>query len=211
MIRILIADDHQIVRSGLKALINEQADMKVEGEAANGGEALKLVIASDWRVVLLDIAMPGTNGIDTLHRIKHFKPDTNVLICSGMPESQYAMNLIRSGASGFFSKESPLSELVPAIRLVAKGHKYISEKFTQKLAMDLTNRDGERPLHESLSQREFQVFAKLTSGMSVSEISHLLNLSVKTISTYRSRILEKMRMINNAELTSYAIRNKIVQ
>jgi len=210
MIKILIADDHAIVRAGLKQFIAEEPDMQVTGEAETGKEVIDLIRNGEWDVVLLDISMPDHSGVDTLQRLKHLKPELPVLILSGFPENQYAVNLMRTGASGYLNKESAPSELVTAVRTVVRGQKYVSPKLAQILANDLSARQGERPLHDSLSEREFQIFCKLSSGMGVSRIAESLNLSVKTISTYRTRVLEKMNMKTNADLTSYAIRNRLI-
>ena len=210
MIRILIADDHAIVRAGLRQFIAGEPDMEVAGEARTGTEVIDMVRNGTWDVVLLDISMPDQNGIDTLRRLQQIKPDLPVLILSGFSEKQYAVNMIRAGASGYLNKESAPSELVNAVRAVKQGRKYVSPALAQILATDLRAGHDERPLHASLSEREFQIFCKLAAGESVSRIGKILNLSVKTISTYRSRVLEKMHMRNNAELTNYAIRNRLI-
>lgn len=210
MIKILIADDHAIVRAGLKQILAEVDDMLVTGEASNGEEVITKTREADWDIVLLDISMPGKNGIDTLKQLKEEKPGLPVLILSMYPEDQYAVSLLRAGASGYMTKESAPSQLVMAIRKVAQGRKYISPSLAEILALELGG-DADRPLHDTLSEREFQIFCKLSSGKTVSEIANELFLSVKTISTYRARILEKMKMKNNAELTYYAIKNNLVQ
>jgi DNA-binding NarL/FixJ family response regulator len=210
MIRILIADDHVIVRAGLKEFIAEQTDMEVAGEASTGAEAIAAVRAHDFDVVLLDIMMPDKNGIDTLKVLHQIKPEISVLILSTHPEEQYAINLLRAGASGYVSKEAASDQLVSAIRTVARGRKYVSPALAQILADDLTG-DAERPLHTGLSQREFQIFCKLAAGAAVSKIANELHLSVKTVSTYRARILEKMMMKSNAEITNYAIKSGLIQ
>jgi len=211
MIRILIADDHAIVRAGLRQFIAGEPDMVVAGEAQTGAQVIEMVRNGTWDVVLLDISMPDQNGIDTLKRLQQIKPDLPVLILSGFSEKQYAVNMIRAGASGYLNKESAPSELVNAVRAVNQGRKYVSAALAQILATDLRAGYDERPLHATLSEREFQIFCKLAAGVSVSQIGKNLNLSVKTISTYRSRVLEKMHMKNNAELTNYAIRNRLIE
>ena len=211
MIKILIADDHAIVRAGLRQFIAGEQDMEVAGEAQTGAQAVEMVRNGTWDVVLLDISMPDQNGIDTLKRLQQIKPDLQVLILSGFSEKQYAVNMMRAGASGYLNKESAPGELVNAVRAVRQGRKYVSAALAQILANDLRAGQDERPLHASLSEREFQIFCKLASGISVSQIGKLLNLSVKTISTYRSRVLEKMHMSSNAELTNYAIRNRLIE
>lgn len=210
MIKILIADDHALVRAGLKQVVSEVDDMEVKGEAATGTEAVAQVKEQDWDVVLLDISMPDLNGIDALRQIRQLKPDLPVLILSMYPEDQYAVNLLRAGASGYMTKESAPNQLVAAIRKVVQGRKYVSSSLAEILALELGG-DIDKPLHESLSQREFQIFCKLSAGSSVSEIAEELFLSVKTVSTYRSRIMEKMRLKNNAELTYYAIKNHLIE
>jgi DNA-binding NarL/FixJ family response regulator len=209
MIRILIADDHAIVRAGLRKLLAEAADMQIAGEAGSSEETLTQVRAAEWSVVLLDLALPDRSGVDTLRLVKQVKPMLPVLILSIYPEDQYAINLLRGGASGYIAKDAEPAELIRAIRLVATGRKYISASVAQQLASELNGADG--PLHNELSEREFQVFCKLAGGMSVSQIASELFLSVKTISTYRRRILEKMNMKNNADCTYYAIKNGLIE
>ncbi len=210
MIRILIADDHAIVRAGLKQFISDQADMSVAGEAATGAETVSLVRAEPYDVVLLDISMPDRNGVDTLKQLKQIRPEMPVLMLSAHAEEQYAVNLLRAGAAGYVSKDSASTQLVSAIRTVAHGRKYVSQDLAQQLADGVSGR-GDEPLHAQLSQREFQIFCKLASGMPVSKIAKELFLSVKTVSTYRSRVLEKMAMKTNADLTYYAIKNRLIE
>jgi len=209
MIQILIADDHAIVRAGLKQFISDESDMQVAGEAGTGEEALGFIRTQECDVVLLDIFMPDCNGIDTLRRLKQLKPDLPVLILSGFSEQQYAINLLRAGASGYIAKESAPEQLVAAIRTVVQGRKYVSPAVAQLLLNDLGATTGQ-PLHTSLSEREFQIFCKLAAGLTVSRIAEELILSVKTVSTYRARILEKMNMTTNADLTYYAIKNGLL-
>jgi two-component system invasion response regulator UvrY len=210
MIRILIADDHAIVRAGLKQFIADQVDMEVAAEAASGAEAIAAVRAGDFDVVLLDISMPDKNGIDTLKTLRHVKPELPVLMLSAYAEDQYAVNLLRAGAAGYLNKEAASTQLVGAIRTVVQGRKYVSPSLAQILA-DGVSGDADRPLHAELSQREFQIFCKLAAGAAVSKIADELNLSVKTVSTYRTRILEKMAMKSNADLTYYAIKNGLIE
>jgi two-component system, NarL family, invasion response regulator UvrY len=210
MIRILIADDHAIVRAGLKQFIADQVDMEVAAEAASGAEAIAAVRAGDFDVVLLDISMPDKNGIDTLKTLRHVKPELPVLMLSAYAEDQYAVNLLRAGAAGYLNKEAASTQLVGAIRTVVQGRKYVSPSLAQILA-DGVSGDAEKPLHAELSQREFQIFCKLAAGAAVSKIADELNLSVKTVSTYRTRILEKMAMKSNADLTYYAIKNGLIE
>lgn len=210
MIKILIADDHAIVRRGLKQILAETPDMVVAGEAHNGQELLDKVRDHQWDVVVLDISMPGRGGLDTLKQLKSERPKLPVLMLTIHPEDQYAVRVLRAGASGYLTKESAPDHLVEAIRKVARGGKYISPHLAEKLAFNLESL-SEKPLHEALSDREFQVLRFIASGKTVKEIGEELSLSVKTISTYRTRILEKMKMRNNAELTHYAIQQKLVE
>ena len=210
MTRILIADDHQIVRAGLKNLLSEYKEFTVAGEAGSGAETVKMVRASDWDLVLLDITMPDMNGVDTLQQIKRSKPDLPVLILSMHPEDQYAVNLLRAGANGYVCKECAHEQLIGAIRTVVAGRRYVSPALGDQLAGDLSG-DTQKAMHTELSEREFQVFCKLAAGQAVSEIANELFLSVKTVSTYRSRILEKMGMKTNANLTYYAIKHGLIQ
>lgn len=209
MIKILIADDHPIVRKGLKEIIEETSDMVVADEANNGEEALDKVLKSNLDVVVLDISMPGMSWIDILKKIKKEKPELSVLVLSMHPEELYAVQVFRAGASGYLTKQSTPDELLAAIRKISTRRKYISTSLAEKLAYDLEN-DANGPPHETLSNREYEVMCLIATGKTVKEIAEKLKLSVKTISTYRSRILEKMNMRNNAELTHYAIKNRLV-
>jgi len=210
MTRILIADDHQIVRAGLKTLLSGYKEFTVAGEAGSGAETVKMVRESEWDLVLLDITMPDMNGVDTLQQIRRSKPDLPVLILSMHPEDQYAINLLRAGANGYVCKECAPEQLIGAIRTVVAGRRYVSPALGDQLAGDLSG-DTQKALHTELSEREFQVFCKLAAGQAVSEIANELFLSVKTVSTYRSRILEKMGMKTNANLTYYAIKHGLIQ
>ena len=209
MIKILIADDHPIVRKGLKQILAETPNIIVAGEANNGAEVLKKVLKNEYDMVLLDISMPGRDGIDTLKELKDLKPNLPVLILSIHSEDQYAMRVLRAGAYGYLTKESAPEELISAIRTVSLGRKYISPSVAEKLVFNLDNNAEKRP-HDKLSDREYQVMHMIASGKTVKEISEDLSLSVKTISTYRARILEKMKMKNIAELIRYAIKNGLV-
>jgi DNA-binding NarL/FixJ family response regulator len=208
-IRILLADDHVILRKGLKQIMDETDDLLVAGEAGNGVEVLEKIRSSDWDVLVLDIAMPGLGGIDVLKRLHDEKSDLPVLVLSTYPPEQYALRLLKSGAAGYMTKESAPDELVLAIRQVAGGRKYISPSVAELLSDKLLDESTQKP-HELLSEREFQVMCQIAKGKTVSEIADVLSLSVKTISTYRSRILTKMHMKNNAELTHYAIKSNLV-
>ncbi len=208
MIRVLIADDHVIVREGLKQILAETSDILPIGEAADGHQVIEKIRDEPFDVVLLDISMPRATGLEVLKQIKREAPRLPVLILTIYPESQYAIRALKAGASGYLMKESSPEELVKAVRNVADGRKYISESLAEKLAFELEIHDG--PPHESLSDREYQVFCGIASGKSVSELADELALSVKTVSTYRSRVLDKMKLKNNVEITHYAIRNEIV-
>src|SRR4051812_41147166 len=210
MARILVADDHHIVRTGLRTLLADSPDLKVEGEASSGTQAVKMVRECDWDVVLLDISMPDMNGVDTLTQIKRAKPELPVLILSMHPEDQYAVNLLRAGASGYVCKDGAPEQLITAIRTVIQGRRYVSPALGEQLVGHL-NGNAQKPLHTELSEREFQVFCRLAAGQAVSKIAHELSLSVKTISTYRLRILQKMALKTNAELTYYAIKHGFIQ
>jgi len=210
MIRVLIADDHAILRRGLKQILAETADMTVAGEAENSQQALQLVREGEWDVVLLDISMPDRNGIDTLKLIKKERPKLAVLMLSMHPENQYAIRALRAGASGYLTKQSAPAQLVTAIRQVKEGRKYVSPTLAEQLAARLDD-DAERPPHDALSNREYQTLTLLASGKTLSEVALDLKLSVKTVSVYRSRLLEKLQLKNNAELTHYAIKNGLVE
>jgi len=209
MLRILIADDHEIVRKGLgKVLVETLQPVKVD-EAKNGQETVSKVLKNEYDLVVLDLKMPGKSGLDVLKEIKQNRPKLPVLILSMHPEEQFAVRAIRAGAAGYLTKESAGDELVLAIRKAIKGERYISGSLAQLLAGELNN-DLEKPLHEVLSDREYQVMLMIASGKTVGAIAEELRLSVKTISSYRTNILLKTRMKNNAEITHYAIKNQLV-
>ncbi len=209
MLKILVADDHPIVRQGIKQIIADTTDMVVAGEATNGQEVLNAVKENPYDVILLDIAMPSPNSIDILKQLKKDKPQIAVLILSIHPEEQYAVRTLKAGASGYLTKESAPDELVEAIRKVSKGGKYITSSLAESLATILIKEDQGLP-HTILSDREYQVLLMISSGKTNKEIANELSLSVKTISTYRYRILEKMNMRTNAELIHYAIKHELV-
>jgi DNA-binding NarL/FixJ family response regulator len=209
MARVLIADDHALFRAGLRQYLEESLTSAEIGEAASGNEALSCLQRKSWDLLVLDINMPDRSGIDILRHVRAGHPATRVLVFSGYPERQYALNVLRAGAAGYVAKDSPPEELLKAVHTVMQGRRYVSAGLAELLLQDFDH--GEQPLHSQLSQREFQIFGKLAAGLGVSEIGRELSLSVKTVSTYRTRILEKMGMKTNAELTSYALRNEIIQ
>jgi DNA-binding NarL/FixJ family response regulator len=210
MIRILIVDDHAVVRRGLKNILSEQSDMKVVGEAGNADELMEFLRKDECDVIILDISLPGKSGIDIMKDLRVQYPKIPVLFLSMLPEEQFAFRAMKSGASGYLSKGSPTEELVRAIRKIMAGKKYVSQEFAERLAMGFDPKDERLP-HELLSQREFEVLRKLASGKALSEIAVDLFLSVKTVATYRSRLLEKMNMQSNADLVRYAIEHKLIE
>ncbi|MBI1804507.1 MAG: response regulator transcription factor [Ignavibacteriae bacterium] len=209
MIRILIADDHPLIREGFKRILKEHSDLSVVKEAQTGQEALEYVVKEKLDIVLLDIGLPDRNGIDVLKEMKKRRPKLPVLVLSMYPENRFAVRAIRAGAAGYITKESAAEELVKAIRKIVGGGRYISSTLADKLAGDLQTESTRAP-HEILSDREYEILCLIASGKTVSEIGEKLHLSVKTVSTYRSRILEKMKMKTNAELTHYTITNRLV-
>jgi two-component system invasion response regulator UvrY len=208
--RILIADDHAVVRLGLKKILIEAFKKAVIGEAANSQEALDRVWSEPWDVVILDLTMPGRTGLEVLKEIKREKPKLPVLILSMHPEDQFAVRLLKAGASGYMTKESAPEELVGAVKKAIAGGRYVSVKLAEKLA-SLVARDVSAAPHESLSDREFLILRLIASGKPVSAIARDLSLSVKTVSTYRARVLEKMSMANNSELVHYAFQNQLME
>lgn len=207
--RILIVDDHAVVRDGVKRIFEEQP-AAVFGEAGTAPEALKLAMEETWDVVVLDISLAGRNGLEVLRELKQIRPRLPVLILSMHSEEQYARRAFRAGAAGYITKDSSRAELAKAINRVIEGGRYVSPALAEKLVFDI-ERATDRPLHEALSDREFEVMCHIASGKTVKEIAELLSLSDKTISTYRARILGKMDMKTNAELTHYAIKNGLVE
>ena len=209
MIRIVVADDHTIVREGLKQLLSAAPDLAVVGEAQNGHEVLERVRALDFEVLLLDMSMPGKSGIELIKQVRAVKPKLRILVLSMHEEEQYAVRAIKAGAAGYLTKDSASAQLVSAIRKVAGGGAFITDSVAQQLALGAM-RQTEGPPHSVLSDREFQVFRELVSGKAVSEIAAELNLSVKTVSTHKARIMQKMNMSNPAELIRYAIHHRLV-
>jgi two-component system, NarL family, invasion response regulator UvrY len=209
MIKVLIADDHSILRSGLKKILNEEIDIEIFGEAANHNEVLAFLSSKVPDIVLLDISMPGKDGLDTLKEIKTNYPKTKVLILSMHPEDRYAVRAIKSGASGYVSKQGAAEELVTAIRHVSGGRKYVSSTLAEKLVKYYES-ELDKPPHELLSDREFQVLCMIASGKTVAEIGEALYISPSTVATYRSRILTKLQLNLDTELTAYALKNKLI-
>ena len=209
MIKICVVDDHAVVREGLKRIIAENPGMAVTAEAGDGHEALKVIQTEPCDVVLLDLTMPNRNGLDVLKQLHSESPRLPVLVLSMHSEDQYAVRVLRAGAAGYLTKESAPAKLVQAIRKVVRGGKYVSPTLAEKLVYDLDSKSSKAP-HEVLSDREYQVLCMIASGKTVTMIAEELALSVKTISTYRVRILEKLNMKNNAELTRYAIKEGLV-
>ncbi len=208
-INVLIADDHAILRAGLRQVLSETEDIHVVAEASTANDAIKLCRTHHADVMLLDITLPDRSGIEALQYIKKDNPQISVLMLSMHREDQYALRALKAGASGYLCKQSASDELVDAVRMVAKGKKYISEAVAELLANQVSG-DSDKPLHETLSNREYETLLMIASGQSVSEIADKLSLSVKTVSMYRTRILEKMHFKHNAELTHYAIKNNLV-
>jgi two-component system, NarL family, invasion response regulator UvrY len=208
--KILIADDHAVVRQGLKQILADEYRRATFGEASNAQEAIERVWKDEWDVVILDVTMPGRSGLEALREIRKTRPRLPVLVLSMHPEDQFAMRVLKSGASGYMTKESAPAELVGAVKKVMTGGRYVSPGLAEKMAAHITT-DFQLAPHERLSNREFLVLRLIASGKTVSQIADELTLSVKTISTYRTRILEKMVMQSNAELTHYAIQNKLVE
>lgn len=210
MIRIGIVDDHAIVRTGLRQMLSEHVDLRVTGEAQNGRDALELARGGEVDVLLLDISMPDQSGVDALAAIKARFPDLPVLILSGFPEAHYATTLLRQGASGYLNKECDPQEIANAIRTVSRGRKYISPAVAELLADNAVG-GNDKPLHDALSERELQVFLRLAKGETIGNMAEAMFLSVKTVSTYRSRVLEKLRLASNSDLTYYALKNGLIQ
>jgi two-component system invasion response regulator UvrY len=211
MIRVALADDHTIVRAGLKQYLCEQVDLRVVGEACNGKEALELVRGGEVDVLIMDLSMPDQSGVDALAAIKARFPDLPVLILSGYPEAHYATNLLRQGASGYLNKECDPADIIQAIRTVFRGRKYITPAVAELLADGLGSPAADKPAHELLSEREFQVFLRLAKGETVGHMAEGMSLSVKTVSTYRTRVLEKLKLASNSDLTYYALKNGLIQ
>ena len=210
-IRIVIVDDHAVVRAGLKQFLAEQMDFQVIGEAANGREALDFVRAGGIDVLILDVSMPGQSGVDALSGIKARAPELPVLMLSAFPETHYATALLKQGASGYLNKDCDPQDIVNAVRTLARGRRYITPGVAELLADQLGGGEGDGPPHTHLSEREFQVFLRLAHGETIGAIAESLSLSVKTVSTYRTRVMEKMKLESNSDLTYYALKNGLIQ
>ena len=209
MIHVAIVDDHEIVRTGFRELLSEDSSITIDFEAANGDEALEKLRTSQCDVLLLDISLPGKSGVDVLRSVRQRHPEIRVLILSGFPEKSYALAMIKNGANGYLCKDCDREELLRAIRMVSAGRRYVSPRTAELLADEMSGERSGVP-HETLSDRELQVFLRLARGESVSDIAAQLHLSVKTISTYRSRVTEKLNVASNAELATYALRHGLI-
>ena len=207
--RILIADDHPIFRAGVKEILLKEKDVESIGEADTGHKVLELARKRRWDVVLLDLTMPGKDGLQVLPELRREQPELPILVLSAHPEDQLALRLLKSGAAGYLTKDKAPDVLLTAIRKVLRGEKYISESLAEKIALDTVS-GATKSLHEMLSQREYQVMAMIAAGKTGKEIAKKLFLSIRTVSTYRTRVLEKMNMKTNAELIRYALQNKLV-
>ena len=208
--KVLIADDHAVVRRGLKEILADEYETLLVGEAQNGEDALRLVREQDWEIVVLDISMPGKNGLEVLKELRQVRPITPVLILTNHAEELYAVRALRAGAAGYMTKESAPEHLIEAVRKVVRGGRYITPGLAELLAQTIGG-DVDKLPHESLSDRELQVLLMIASGKTVGQVADMLSLSVPTISTYRARILEKMGMKTNAELTHYAISSNLAR
>jgi two-component system, NarL family, invasion response regulator UvrY len=210
MTAVLIADDHALIRNGLKQLLAQDHSIRTVGETRSGSETIDQLNSQHWDLLILDINMPDRSGIDILRQVRTTHPETRVLVLSGFPEKQYAVNVLRAGASGYINKEMATEELLAAVHGVLRGRRYVSPALAEQLVNGL-DEEPDQPMHARLSEREFQIFRKLAAGQAVSNIANELCISVKTVSTYRSRILEKMNFTTNADLTAYALRNELIQ
>ena len=209
MTKMLVVDDHAVVRHGVKQILSEQFHGALIGEAQNAEEMLERVRTTDWDIVVLDVGMPGKSGHDALKELKQLRPRLPALVLSAYPEDQLALRMLKAGASGYLTKDSAPNELVQAIRKILSGGKFVSASVAELLALNLES-DFEKPLHEQLSDREYQVMCLIAVGKSLKDIADDLRVSISTVNTYRARILEKMQLKNNTELTHYAIENSLV-
>ncbi|HSP89020.1 MAG TPA: response regulator transcription factor [Ignavibacteriaceae bacterium] len=209
LIKVFITDDHSLIREGLKKILKEEKDISIIGEAANAKDSMSFVLNNELDILILDLNLPDKSGLDLLKELKSFKPELKILILSMHPEERFAMRVLRAGASGYITKESAGEELVKAIRKVCNGGKYVSESLAEILAFEIQG-GSEKPIHEVLSDREFQVLQMIAVGKTLAEISDILSLAVTTVSTYRARILDKLNLHSNADLIHYAITNKLL-
>jgi DNA-binding NarL/FixJ family response regulator len=209
MAKVLIADDHPMTRAGLRHFLEDDRSVTQIGEAGTGEETLNQLRSGSWDLVILDINMPDRGGLDILRHMRASYPQIKVLVVSAFPERQYAINALKAGAGGYLPKESACEELLKAVRVVALGRRYVTPNMAELMASELDS-DNDEPLHSRLSEREFQIFCKLAAGRTVSAIANELYLSVKTVSTYRTRVLEKMSLLTNADITTYALRNELI-
>ncbi|MBA4405985.1 DNA-binding response regulator [bacterium] len=210
MINVFIADDHALIREGIKNLLNPLSDIKLVGETANPYEVVELIKKNKCDVLILDLSMPGKDGLDVLKEIKSIYPETKILIMTMLPEDQFAKRTLKAGASGYLTKESAPDELITAIRRIASGRKYVSQSLAERLAQDLDD-TSEKPIQELLSDREFQVMKMIASGKSQTKIANELSISISTVNTYRNRILEKLNLTSNAELIHFAYQNNLIK
>jgi len=208
--KVLITDDHPMVRAGLRALLAGDRFISEIGDVASAQETLERLKSEEWDLLILDINMPDRSGMDVLREVRANHPGVKVLVLSVLPERQYALNVLKAGASGYLAKECAPNDLLDAVRTVLQGRRYVSGQTAELLVTDM-DVDGSQPIHTRLSEREFQIFCKLAAGRSVTKIGGELSLSVKTVSTYRSRILEKMNLATNADMTTYALRHALIQ
>lgn len=206
---VIVSDDHQVVRAGLRQILDAQDDLAVVAECSSGAETIEALTRQHCHVLLLDLSLPDMSGLDVLHYAKSHQPHVGILVLSAYPEKQFGLNVVRAGASGFIGKDCDEAELLRAIRAVARGGRYVGAALAEQL-MNGVNGDGGQPLHTLLSEREFQIFCRLAEGQTSTEIARKLFLSVKTVSTYRSRVLEKMDMRSNAEIAQYAVKNGLI-
>jgi two-component system, NarL family, invasion response regulator UvrY len=209
MTKVLIADDHPMTRAGLRHFLEDDRSVTQIGEAGSGKETLDQLRLGSWDLVILDINMPDRGGLDILRHMRVSYPQVKVLVVSAFPERQYAINALKAGAGGYLPKESASEELLKAVRIVAMGRRYVTPTMAELMVSEL-DADNDQPLHRRLSEREFQIFCKLAAGHTVSAIANELCLSVKTVSTYRTRVLEKMSLLTNADITTYALRNELI-
>lgn len=210
MIKILLVDDHQMIREGVKKILKSEPDIKILGEAKNGAEAIEFVSKNEIDLVVLDITLPGQSGIDLMKSLLKIKSKIKILIFSMHPEDRFAVRALKSGAHGYLSKDSGAEQLVNAIRKIINGNKYISETLAEQLALEIYE-EKFKELHEYLSDREFEVFLMISRGKKVSNIADELNISIPTVNTYRARILEKMKMKTNVELSNYAVKHNLIE